>query len=222
MENTPECKIIEVDLDRNKALEEFDLYKDHPLQPKGYNIFLHNPPHNPENRVLIKAPGQVEKLITYESNDIFEWKKEECGTVWDWADTDVWAWIKAEDGQMYHLTLTTTSYELSRLQKVYHYFTNLLSNNVNIYTDESTEQFLPEGFTFQQAYRTELGYIKKKIDELGLGHIKRDPADPDYMLLLCLPEENLSNSVLEKWLPTIQEFIQYNLPEVNFTQGEVR
>ena len=125
-----DCKVISIDLDSDQALLDFDLYVDHYLQPVGYNVFIHNPPLNPENRLVLGVDGRQEKLIFNVGEEPFNFSPDDYKKTWDWASTDVWAWIKGEDGKMYHLSVDTVTSVKSSLSKVYDYFNRLLENDI--------------------------------------------------------------------------------------------
>jgi len=218
MTSAADMHIIEVDLDRDQAKIDFEKYKNHPVQPTGYNVFFHNPPLNPENRVLVAEGGKREKVLLESHIEPLEWNPETRGKVWDWAVSDVWAWMKSDDGSMFHITFTTVGHELAKLRKIRDYFNrNLLSGN-NIYIDKP--KYLPKGVDFKDQYKKEISYLNEKINELGIGFIKRDEND-EYLFIACLPEENLSNEILEKWYPILVDFTKTKLECLNFSQGEI-
>jgi len=93
---------------------------------------------------------------------------------------------------------------------------NKLLNNRN--TKQLIERFvIPEKIG---RYKEELKRLDEKKDELGVGFIKRDEKD-DYLISACLPEESLSNEVLEKWYSTFEDFANSRLECINFSEGAI-
>jgi len=218
MTSANDMQIVQFELDPEKAKEDFYKYQNHPLQPTGYNVFFHNPPLNPENRVLIDEGGERQKVLLEGHMEPLTWKYEQLGEVWDWAVTDVWAWMETNDDKLYHITFTTVKYELNRIYKVRDYFYRNLKEETNIYVNHP--EYLPKNKDFREHYKDEINRLNTKAYELGVGFIKRDKID-DYLLFACLPEENLSNEILEKWHPMLGDFAKTSLECLNFTQGEI-
>ena len=215
------AQILEIDLDSEKALQDFNKHSNHTLQPHGYNVlFEHKGALNPENRVLVAQDGSKQKVLVEGSTEPLTWDPKDFGTKWDWAETDVWAWLKTEDNTMFHVTFTTTGREKSVLRRTLNYFQKLLKSEKNVYVGEFAK-FLPKGKTCHQKYQEEINYLSKKIQALGVGYLKRDESDPEFMVIACIPEENLSNEILEKWYETIVDFATSKLEEVNFTMGDI-
>lgn len=213
-------KILQVDLDRCSALRDFTEYQNNPLQPKNYNIFIHNPPFNPENRVIISPDGERHKVILSEGSEPLEWVEEDLGKTWDWADNDVLAWVNF-DGQLYCIELSTVKYKVRKLRKLEDYFNNLISQGINIYEDPKLSRYLPAGMSPGEMYKRELSNIREQLAVIGLGFLRKDKEHPELIIEGCLPEDNLSNQVLEKWHSTLQSFATSNLEEVKFSQGNI-
>ena len=217
-DNQNTVEVIEVDLDPKLAREEFEKYKDNDFQPKGYNILIHQPPKNPDNRCILGEDGILCKVIVGLEDDPLQWDISQLGIAWDWAVTDVWAWMLHENDQMYHVSFTTTKAETDKLRNIGKYFDNLLVNDYNIYENDKFAKFLPSGMNYRDMYIREISNTKRKIKEIGVGYLEREG---DFTVNACIPEDNLSNEVLEKWHGPLVEFINLNLSRLNFSQGEI-
>lgn len=224
--NKPEQLI----LDCEKAAEDFDKYKDHPLQVPGYNVFFINPPYNPENRRIIDPDNKKGRVIVYPEIKPYDWNMDDLGHIWEWSVDDCWAWLPVEkNGQkcLFHIIFTTLEAQEKALTLRKEYFNKLIRKNVNIYKLPHFETLLksakPDDPDYKKQYSKEISYLERQIVELKAGYLEKD--DPEekvpYGITACIPEQSLSSDVLVKWRPMLVQFAQSPLEKIQLTAGSV-